>query len=333
MLNPASLTLGCLESTSLTIDEKDLLFSRGPAGVTLFSRNIEDKEALDSLPLVREIQGCLKGTTHPFLVALDQEGGLVARLKHPRVDIGKAFELCGGGADPQSLSSLEKVAYEQGLGLLEVGINVNFAPVVDITFPKEDFDRCFINSRSFGATKEEVILRAGAYLKGLRKSGVGSCLKHFPGIGRIAGDTHLISVREDLSQEMIWKENLEPFRELHPLAPMVMVAHVVFPKLCSREATRSPFWITEVLRKELHYEGLILCDDLTMKAVPQEDAAWKDFVIETVLAGCDLLLICSDFGKWQMACDVLELEARNSPAFKRLVEASSARLQKFRQKL
>ena len=333
MLNPASLTLGCLESSTLGPDEKDFISFHQPAGVTLFARNLIDKEKLGPLKLVQELQACVKKNGSPFIVAMDQEGGLVARMKHPVLDIGKAFDLCGGGFDTKALNTIEAIAYEQGRALLGLGVNVNFAPVLDVTFPREQFNNCFVNSRSFGQTKESVILRAGAYLKGLKRASVSSCLKHFPGIGRISGDSHFVSVSENLSKEFLWQENLEPFRSLHHAAPMIMAAHLIFRDISPLEVTRSSFWLRDILRNEFGFEGLILCDDLTMKAVPQEEGAWKDFVIETVLAGCDLLLICYGLEKWQMACDVLELEIKKSPTFKRYAEASSDRLQKFRQKL
>lgn len=333
MLNPASLTLGCLESSTLGSDEKDFISFYQPAGVTLFGRNLIDKEKLAPLRLVQDLQACVKKNAFPFIIAMDQEGGLVARMKHPFLDIGKAFDLCEGKVSTEALNTIEEIAYEQGRALLVLGVNVNFAPVVDVTFPRDQFNQCFVNSRSFGPTKESVILRAGAYLKGLKRASVSGCLKHFPGIGRISGDTHFVSVSENFSKEFIWQENLEPFRSLHSFAPMVMAAHLVFSKISPLEVSRSSLWLREVLRNELGFEGIILCDDLTMKAVPQEEEAWKNFVIETVLAGCDLLLICYGLDKWQMACDVLELETKKSPTFRRYVEASIAKLQKFRQKL
>lgn len=332
MSSLAPLTLGAIEGLSLTQDEKRFIQNSQPAGVTLFSRNIHDPRTLEEIPLARELQS-LRFEGLPFIVALDQEGGQVARLKAEVLDPGPAFALERKTPSPESLLSIETKAMAQGKKLREMGVNVNFAPVVDVGFEKEKQDLCFLGDRVFGSSSEEVIARGTSFLRGLQRAGVFGCLKHYPGLGKIKADTHLEEVLSQLTEEGLRQEALVPFAKMHHEAEMIMVAHGTYPKISPVQASRSSFFMTDLLRKELRFEGLVLCDDLNMKAVPQEENDWKAFVVESFAAGCDLLLVCRGLERWQLACHALELEQKKSPAFAKRVAESLVRLQRFRQKL
>ena len=328
----SSLTLGGLEGTVLSNDEKDFIKYYTPSGVTLFSRNIQDPKSLEPLELIDKFQK-LRGDEPSFFVAVDQEGGRVARFKHSVLNPGAAYSW-GKGLEGEKCSlEIEKRAYELGAQLFKMGLNVNFAPVVDVSFSEAGFDRCYIGDRAFASDPESVTVKASAYLKGANNSGLLSCLKHFPGLGRIKTDTHLESALYSVSQEKLWKENLLPFRKLHSFCSMIMVGHAIYPELDFREASRSSFFLTDLLRRKIGFQGLIVSDDLNMHAVSHSEASWEEFLIETVLAGCDLLLICEGLERWKMACDVLDLEAKKSPFFRKRVDESFQRIQALRQRL
>lgn len=332
MLNASSLILGGLNTSSISSSEKRFISLKQPAGITLFSKNLEDSTRIDKLSLIQELQALSNNRKTPFIVAIDQEGGEVARLKNRCVDGGPALFLSEGKTDESALDAIKKYACTLGKSLLNMGVNVNFAPVLDITHPK-DLKLCAINNRSFGFTHKDVNQRAGAFLHGMQESGIFGCLKHYPGIGKISEDTHHSAAISRVSEDTLWKENLKPFIRMHTSVELIMVAHCIFPQICSYEASRSSLLITDILRGKLKYEGLILCDDLTMQAVYKSDLDWKDYIVASVAAGCDMILVCSGLDRWQMACDVLELEAKKSSAFQKRVNESCERIQKFRQKL
>ena len=332
MSKASSLILGGLEGTILSNDEKGFIKHHAPSGVTLFSRNIRDAKSLEPLELIQELQK-LRGDGPPFFVAVDQEGGRVARFKHPALNPGAAY-FWGKGLEGEKCSlEIEKRAYELGAQLLKMGLNINFAPIVDVSFSEADFDRCYIGDRAFASDPESVTVKASAYLKGANHSGLLSCLKHFPGLGRIKTDTHLESARYSVSEERLWKENLLPFRKLHSFCPMIMVGHAIYPEIDSREASRSTFFLTDLLRHKIGFQGLIVSDDLNMHAVSHSEVSWEEFLIETVLAGCDFLLICEGLERWKMACDILDLETKKSPFFRKRVDESFQRIQALRQRL
>ena len=114
---------------------------------------------------------------------------------------------------------------------------------------------------------------------------------------------------------------------------MIMIGHAIYPELDSREASRSSFFLTDQLRGKIGFQGLIVSDDLNMHAVSHSESSWEEFLIESVLAGCDLILICEGLERWKMACDILDLEARKSLSFRKRVDESFERIQTLRQRL
>jgi beta-N-acetylhexosaminidase len=220
----------------------------------------------------------------PLLIAADQEGGIVTRLK-------EGFTLFPGNAALGAVNSpeLTRDAYSAiGIEMASVGINMNLAPVVDINSnPKNPV----IGIRAFGETPDRVTALGRAALEGLRRSGVVGTLKHFPGYGDVAVDPHedLATVAKPFSE--LEQVELVPFAQLAHEADAIMTAHVMVPALDPTEcATLSPR-VLGYLRRQLGFKGVIVADSLVMEGVMRRCAAIEDVAIRALRAGCDLLIL------------------------------------------
>lgn len=255
------------------------------AGVVLFRRNLEP--GLPGLAATRRLCASLLAASPaelPPLVAIDEEGGRVARLGPPALRMPPMRRL----ADLGDLALCERVATAVGRELRGLGVTLNFAPVVDVdTNP----DNPIIGDRSFSNEPERVVEFAAAYLRGLRAGGVAGCLKHYPGHGDTLLDSHLALPAVAHGRERLEAVELLPFRRLAAQADSMMTAHVVYPALDPTcPATLSPRIVRELLRGELGFAGVLFSDDLEMQAIQGSVGA---AALAAVRAGCDLLLVCS----------------------------------------
>jgi beta-N-acetylhexosaminidase len=254
---------------------------RSMGGVILFGRNV--KEPAQVLETCRSLHGAAP-LGYPIFVAVDQEGGRVARLKAPVLQL-PAMRALGLHDDPELT---ERLASELGRQLLALGFNVDFAPVADVdSNPRNPV----IGDRSFGRDPALVSRHVRAFSRGLEAQGVIACLKHFPGHGDTAQDSHLeLPVVKKPAVELRRTE-LYPFERAGLCAHAVMTAHVVFPAFDRTPATLSPRLLS-LLRTEFAFDGVIFSDDLEMKALA---AHWpiEETAVRAVEAGCDALLVCS----------------------------------------
>jgi beta-N-acetylhexosaminidase len=290
------------------------LVRRGVSGVILFSRNVESAEQ------VAELTAALKRAAgRPLLVAIDQEGGRVARLRAPQ-GFTELPPMRAVGATGD-----ERLAFQVGalLGreLRAVGVDQDYAPVVDVdTNPGNPV----IGDRAL-SRDPDVVGRLGAALaRGLQAEGVAACAKHFPGHGDTSQDSHVDLPRLPHALERLRRVELPPFRALAQAGvAAVMTAHVVFEPLDPRRpATLSPA-VMRLLRDELGFQGCCVSDDLEMKAVaehfPLEEAAPG-----AVAAGVDQLLVCHQAELQHRAIDLVRVavEAGRIPPV-RLAEAKA----------
>lgn len=286
------------------------------AGVVLFRRNVDSDEQLNAL--VREVHRAFAGQPTP-IIAIDQEGGRVQRLVEPKVAVSPipAMRALGDYLDNQGFEALGRIV---GGDLRRFGVNLNFAPVLDVdTNPNNPI----IGDRAFGRTPEAVMARALAFARGLEAAGVMWCGKHFPGHGDTSVDSHLELPSLTHGRARLDAVELPPFRAaVEARAPMIMTAHIVFSELdAERPATLSPRVLPEILRGELGYDGVVASDDLEMKAIRDH------FDVDQIASGLeaadvDLALVCSDLG---FAAELASrLESR---------EASSRRLLSLRERL
>jgi beta-N-acetylhexosaminidase len=284
------------------------------AGLILFTRNIADVDQASTL-----IQSCRSQSSAslPILVGVDQEGGRVSRFGPPVLQLPSMRTLAAPG-DSQLTRDAATVLGRQ---LRAIGINLDFAPVLDVdTNPLNPV----IGDRAFGNTPQAVIEHALAFAEGLHEGGVLSCGKHFPGHGDTDLDSHLAlpTLRHDRAR--LEEIELRPFRAAVERLPSLMTAHVVFDAVDpSVPATMSRKVIGELLRDEVGFGGAVFSDDLEMKAVTDRYSI-EEAGILAIAAGCDLLLVCSDLEAAARLRGALATEAGRSASFRaRLSEARS----------
>jgi beta-N-acetylhexosaminidase len=289
-------------------------------GIILFARNLADPEQV--WRLTRDLQReAREAGSPPLLIALDQEGGPVQRLKTPFTIIPAAREL-GITATPEEVEDLSRrVARELAL----VGINLNLAPVLDV--PRSP--ACPLWDRAYSSDPERTARYGMAAIRGYLSGGVIPVAKHFPGLGDTMADSHQV-LPQALSADVKREADLLPFREAAAAGvPAVMTAHLVVPKWDeAHPATLSEVALQDWLRRKLKFKGVIITDDLEMGAIaarlPVDRAAR-----EALAAGADLLLICN---RWQAAEDTARLLEEEAALAARARE-SAARLLRLRQTL
>jgi beta-N-acetylhexosaminidase len=290
-LSPAQLAGQLLvvgfEGKQLPGELRSALAAGERAGVIFFRRNLTPGiEGLGQLQrLCREI-GASTPADLPPLITIDEEGGRVARLEPPALKLPPLRRI----ADLGDLALLERVGAVVGAELACLGLTMNFSPVVDVDTNPEN---PVIGDRAFSHQAEQVVERAAAYVRGLRAGGVQNCLKHFPGHGDTLLDSHLALPTVAHGRERLETVELLPFRKLASEADSMMTAHVVYPALDpERAATLSPRICTELLRDELGFQGVLFSDDLEMQAIAGHAAPEVSAPV-ALLAGCDILLVCS----------------------------------------
>ncbi len=259
-------------------------------GVILFSYDVvlssRIRNIIDQEQLMRLTNDLTEKSNNKLLIAIDQEGGAVARL-NKRTGFPETVSAAKLGEN-DNLIETKKQGELIGKILSECNINVNFAPVVDIN---SNTDNPIIGylGRSFSAEPEKVVLHAQAFIRGMREYNIVSCLKHFPGHGSSADDSHLgiTDVTDTWSEE-----ELIPFKELikSEYADMIMIGHLVNNNIDpDYPATLSEKFITDVLRNQLEYNGLIISDDLGMKAIT-DHYELEETIYLALNAGVDILL-------------------------------------------
>lgn len=247
-----------ISGTTLTEQTQNLLRQVKPGGIILFAPNIHTEE--QTKKLTTDLQEYMKERgLPPLFIAVDEEGGVVERIsfapvKHTQPQLGKL--------DEEAITRQTTVATSQILSNL--GINTNFAPVSDIAFS----DKSIMAERSFGNTPALVSKHVEFEVEEYDKAGIFSTVKHFPGHGRTPADSHQILPVIDLSKTD-WDQNERiPFETAIDVnVPFIMVGHLIYPQIDSEMTSTSSKWITEILRGEIGYQGLIIADDVKMGAV------------------------------------------------------------------
>jgi len=306
-----------LPGPELDPETADKLESLEPAGVILFSRNLVDPEQTRML-----LQHCATIIGDAPLLAVDQEGGRVSRLERWVGPTPPASRLASAGEE-----TVRAFGQATGRALRSIGFNLDFAPVVDLSPPDAANG---IGNRAFDTAPAAVSRLARGFLEGLQGEGVAGCLKHFPGLGDSTVDSHRVLPIVDRDRTTLDASDLLPFRQLLDLPPCVMVGHGHYPVFdrTSVPASCSPTIVSNLLRGELGFEGVIVSDDMEMGAVSDRDVHGAA-AVEAMGAGCDLLLYCSDLEKGQAAARAMaEAADRNRPLLARL-EQSAARVDRF----
>lgn len=281
-----------IAGTWLTAEDRQILRQPQVAGLILFARNIEDPRQ------VRELSAAIRAVRPDLLLAVDQEGGRVQRLRQGFVRL-PAMRALADNANAEHLA--EQCGWVMATEVLAAGLDLSFAPVLDLDHQRS----AVVGSRSFEGDAQRATLLAGAFIRGMNAAGMAATGKHFPGHGWAEADSHVAIPVDERSLEQIRAVDLQPFAQLRRQLAAVMPAHVIYPQVDSQPAGFSRRWLQGILRGELAFDGVIFSDDLSMAgAHVVGDAACR---IEAALAaGCDMGLVCNDRAAAELALSALQ---------------------------
>jgi beta-N-acetylhexosaminidase len=254
-----------------------------PAGIILFARNIQSPHQCAQL-----LRICQTAVKTPLFRCVDLEGGTVDRLRNVIAPAPAVADVVRTGSE----KLFEKHGRLIGQEVRALGFNVDFAPVLDLDLPEA---RTVLTSRTVSSDPALVVRYAKRFLKGLGAANVLGCGKHFPGLGGANLDTHRDLPAIQRSWDVLWSEDLKPYRDLRKEVPFVMVAHATYPQADGKDKTTpaslSNYWINAVLRKKIGYRGLVISDDLEMGGVLAA-ASMEEAAINTIRSGADMFLVC-----------------------------------------
>jgi beta-N-acetylhexosaminidase len=279
---PLAVVLGC-SGERLTASERDFFAAADPVGFILFRRNCRSPGQLRDL--VGSLRGCIGRDDAPVLI--DQEGGRVARLRPPHWRRYPSAARLASLPDPAAATAARLGARLIADDLARLGITVNCLPVLDIPAVGAD---PVIGDRAYGSDPERVARLAGAVCAGLLEGAVLPVLKHIPGHGRARVDSHQACPLVGASYEELASTDFVPFRALAAM-PWAMTAHIVYSAIDpTAPTTLSSRVVTEVIRGEIGFDGVLVSDDLSMRAL---GGGLGERTREALAAGCDLALHCN----------------------------------------
>lgn len=269
----------------LTSEDKEVLTHPCVGGIIFFTRNYQNPQQLKSLTQsIRQLRPKL-------LLTVDQEGGRVQRFRDPFTvfppvrTIGQLYDRDPDTAIKQATKMGKQLAKE----LSECDIELAFAPVLDIDYGINSV----IGDRSWHGDPAVVTILAGAFVKGAKSVGLLTVGKHFPGHGNVMVDSHHALPIDQRDIKTILDNDIKPFVDLSSQLDGIMTSHVLYEKADAEPASFSQFWLKEILRQHIGFQGLIFSDDLSMQAAAfKRDIAAR--VQAALMAGCDKVLVCND---------------------------------------
>jgi beta-N-acetylhexosaminidase len=308
-------------STSLSAEERGWIDRMRPGGIILFRRNIE--EAAQVAALLRDADKL--GST-PLFRCLDLEGGLVDRLRdlvHPMPSAQSVF------------ATGKRNLYRQHGWLIArearaLGFNVVLAPVLDLGLPES---ASILGTRAVAAEPWRVIDYARYFVSGLNMENILGCGKHFPGLGGATVDSHQSTPVIHRQTRLMWRTDLAPWLAVGSRLPLAMVAHASYP-WPGRDpvlATVSRYWVTNVLRRQVRFRGIILSDDMEMGGILSQMSI-EEAVVQAVGAGIQMIEICRDPALILRAYEALIREAEHSPAFRELIASAWRKIYRSKKK-
>ncbi len=274
-----------VKSYKLKKKEKNFFQESNPLGFILFERNCKNYKQTKLL-----IKDLKKTTSHKYtMIMIDQEGGRVARLKNPNWKLYPSAEYFGIKAK-KNLSVAKKLIFKNSIeiakDLKKLGINMNCAPVLDV---KYDFTNNVIGDRSFSSNPRIVSELGKSFCNGLKKIGIIPIVKHIPGHGPSSRDSHKTTPNVDLDLISLNKKDFLPFKKLNK-EPAAMIAHIVYNKIDKEIACCSKEIIKKIIRKKIGFKGLLISDDINMKALK---GTIKNKVKAILKSGCEIILHCN----------------------------------------
>lgn len=269
-----------IEGLWLTAEDRQFLKQPEIGGLILFARNTEHPQQ------VRELCQTIRAIRPDLILAIDQEGGRVQRLRQNTLQLpamGTFIER------PNAQQLARYCGWLMATEVLAAGLDISFAPVLDINYGHNQV----IGLRAFADNPTGITELATAFIQGMQQAGMTATGKHFPGHGWVEADSHFAIPTDERSLEEIRKTDLIPFAKLSQQLTGIMPAHIIYSQIDPNPAGFSEFWLQTILRKELGFSGIIFSDDLTMAgahAVGDIDARTQ----AAFSAGCDMALVCND---------------------------------------
>jgi beta-N-acetylhexosaminidase len=264
---------------TLADTEREIINHPNTGAVILFSRNYESPEQVTAL-----IQSIRTARNGEILIAVDQEGGRVQRFQ-------TGFTRLPAAALYENESEISEIAgWLMAAELLAVGVDFSFAPVLDVDCGVSTI----IGNRAFSQNAEKVTQLASEFRRGMNRAGMAATGKHFPGHGAVALDSHLTLPIDERNLTEIRQHDLQPFRQLIAEGlEGIMPAHVLYSQIDSQPAGFSDFWIQQILRQELGFDGVVFSDDLSMEGATSV-GNFSQRAKVALNAGCDMVLVCNN---------------------------------------
>ena len=304
-----------IHGKSLNDDAKFMLNEYRVGGIILFDRNMESKDQVKTLITDINKAGKSAGLT-PLFLGIDQEGGAVARMDDKLIKVPPAEEV---GKEP--VEQAAALAKEVGTELKDLGFNINFAPVADLGLTY---------GRSYSTNPDEVVRYAGAVGKSYDEAGLWYSYKHFPGIGKTDVDLHADTSIVSVSKETLLSEDTKVFVDLikqsKPNTYTIMVSHAMYPQIDpDHPSSLSKAIITDWLRKDMGYNGVVVTDDMDMGALAKH-YTFGDMAVLSILAGSDILLVCHEYEHMQEAYNGLMKAVKDGRISKERLDESVKRI-------
>tara|TARA_B100000795_G_scaffold13487_1_gene9269 strand:- start:4425 stop:5429 length:1005 start_codon:yes stop_codon:yes gene_type:complete len=271
-----------IKGTSLSIQDRELIKSIHVGGIILFSRNfISRNQILDLCADIRSIK-------ENIIIAVDQEGGRVQRFKKDFTKLPSMQDLANYAVRNDDMDICTEVGWLMASELIASGLDISFTPVLDIDRDTSSI----IGNRSLSNNSSNVSKLASFFIDGMNEAGMSATGKHFPGHGGVHEDSHTSEPIDDRSYEELLDRDLKPFITLNNKLAAVMCAHITYPKVDNLCVGFSSFWLKEILRKEIGFNGVIFSDDLSMNGAGAESYTLK--AMKSIKAGCDMVLACNN---------------------------------------
>lgn len=304
-----------IHGKTLNDDAKFMLNEYRVGGIILFDRNMESKDQVKSLIADINKTGKSAGLT-PLFIGIDQEGGAVARMEDQLIKVPPAEAL---GKEP--IEQAVSLAKQSGTELKDLGFNINFAPVADLGLTY---------GRSFSTNPDEVARYASAVGKAYDEAGLWYSYKHFPGIGKTDVDLHADTSVVPVSKETLLNEDTKVFVDLikqsKPNTYAIMVSHAMYPQIDpDHPSSLSKAIITDWLRKDMGYNGVVVTDDMDMGALAKH-YTFGDMAVQSILAGSDILLVCHEYEHMQEAYNGLMKAVKDGRISKERLDESVKRI-------
>ncbi|MCK4838634.1 MAG: beta-N-acetylhexosaminidase [Desulfobulbaceae bacterium] len=318
-----SLLMIGLPGTKLDDSTRQLISRDGVRNFIIFSRNVESPDQLRKLCTALADHCSAEGLPKP-LISIDQEGGTVSRLPKPWTQFPDARLLAESPEPEQALLESARICSRE---LLDLGINMNMAPVLDVCPAGKEY---FMERRSLGENPNQVARLGVIIIAEMQTIGVAACAKHFPGLGAARLDPHLTLPTVNREKSRLLTEDLVPFRAaIEAGVAAVMTSHTIYSDIDpDHPATLSASILTTILRNDLDYKGLIITDDLEMGAIENEMTV-AEAALRSFQAGADLLLICHDHDKVRATIDTFTEALESGQIDRSTAEKALARQRLF----